>query len=451
MTKAATNSNTGALSKILRMLEDPRWFRRNVAIVLGIALVVRFTVAAAFWHSWIWQHKEVHDGWNLLAINLVDNGTLGFVPGQPTILRGPIFPLLEAPLYIAFGERYAAWSIILLLLDTVTCFLIMTLFRKLWGNIPALLAGLFYAINLPIIFYTAKIEQVTSILPFVVLYLYLISSWDKTYSCRWRPWALGLVSGLMILNKTVYLPIPIACSGLLIWSKRHELKRVSQLLPVALYLLVTAAVVVPWTARNYVVTGGKLIPVQALFWENEVQDVLYYDLSTEKGINRPQGGLLDYANERYRQMLIANGVSPVCPKAMTCAKWEYAREQVFRAVFLKKLRQDPGKIIRLKVENLWNFWVRAENWQKTRLLLAMQVPILGATIAGLAILLYKRQLHRVKYGLVIILVLWAEHCPVLAFGRYSLDLVPILGLIFGLSISTWVSPYLNSSISDGSC
>lgn len=192
-----------------------------------------------------WQHKVIHDGWKRLAVNLVDNGTLGFVPGQPTIMRRPIFPLIEAPLYIAFGERYAAWCISLLLLDTVTCFLIMILFRKLWGNLPALIAGLFYAVNLPIIFYTAKIEQVTSILPFVVLYLYRFSSWVKAYSCRWRPWVLGLVSGLMILNKTVHLPIPIACSALLIWSKRRELKRVSQLLPVALYLLVTAAVVAP--------------------------------------------------------------------------------------------------------------------------------------------------------------------------------------------------------------
>jgi hypothetical protein len=150
-------------------------------------------------------------------------------------------------------------------------------------------------------------------------------------------------------------------------------------------------------------------------------------------------------------MLIANGVSPDCPKSMACAKWEYAREQVFRVVFLKWLRDDPGKILRMKLENLWNFWVLAENWQKAKLFLAMQVPILGATIAGLAILLYKRQLHRVKYGLVIVLVLWAEHYPVLAFGRYSLDLVPILGLIFGLGISAWVSPYPNSSASDGSC
>ena len=77
-----------------------------------------------------------------------------------------------------FGEKYAGWCIRLLLLDTLTCFLVIYLFRKLWGNLPALLAGLFYAVNLPIIYYTSKISQVTSILPFVVLFMYLFSSWE---------------------------------------------------------------------------------------------------------------------------------------------------------------------------------------------------------------------------------------------------------------------------------
>jgi 4-amino-4-deoxy-L-arabinose transferase-like glycosyltransferase len=422
------------MSQIRQMLEDPR-FRRHVVVVLGIAVLVRLAVLAVFWHSWGWHHGEIPDAWNKLAINLVDSGTFGFAPGQSTIARGPIFPLVEVPLYLAFGQNYSGWSISLLLLDTLTCFIVITLFRKLWGNLPALFAGLFYALNLPIVYYTAKISQVTSILPFVVLYMYLFSSWEDKYSCRWRPWVLGLVSGLMILNKTVYLPIPIACSALLLWSKRIEFKRGAQLRPVALYLIVTAAVVAPWTIRNYLVTGGKLVPIQSMFWELNVQDVLYYDLSKEGGLDRPEGVTLNYFIQQERQMLIANDVNPDYVKSMNRAKWEYACERAYRAVYLEWLRRDPSKILRVKVRNLWNFWLRAENWQKTRLLILMQTPFLVAVTASLVILFRKQQLHRVKFGLVIILVLWAEHIVVFAWGRFSLDLVPILGLIFGLGVA----------------
>jgi 4-amino-4-deoxy-L-arabinose transferase-like glycosyltransferase len=433
------------MKRILHILEDPRRFRRHMIVVLGIAVLARFVVLAAFWPSWGWHFGEIPDSWNKIAINLVNSGTFGFVPGQSTITRGPVFPLVEVPLYLVFGERYAGWCISLLLFDTFTCFLIIILFRKLWGNLPALLAGLFYAVNLPIVYYTAKISQVTSILPFVALFMYLFSTWEKAYSCRWRPWVLGLVSGLMILNKTVYLPMPIACSALLVWSKRRELRHGLQLLPVALYLLVTTAVVCPWTIRNYLLTGGRLVPVQSLTWEVSVQDVLYYDLSKQEGLNHPEGMTLDYFLERERQMRIANGVSPDYPASMSHAKWEYACEQAYRTVYLTWLKQDPGKIVRVKIENIWNFWVRAENWQKTKLLILMQAPFLGGVMASLAILFYKRQVQQVKYGLVIILVLWAEYCLVFAWGRFSLDLVPILGLIFGLGISAYGTPDTNSS------
>lgn len=431
------------MNQIQQMLEDPRRFRRHAVIVIAIAIVMRLAVAGVFWHSWAWQHGEIPDSWNELAINLVDSGTFGFAPGQSSITRGPIFPLVEVPLYLAFGERYACWCISLLLFDVLTCALVIILFRRLWGNQPALLAGLLYAVNLPIIYYTAKISQVTSILPFVVVYLYLFSSWEFTYSSRWRPWVLGLVSGLMILNKTVYLPIPIACSALLIWSKRHELKRNLRLVPVAVYLVVTAAVVAPWMMRNYFLTGGRVVAVQSLFWELNVQDVLYYDLTKEKGLNRPVGTTLGYFIEQERQMLIANGVSPDYTKDVSRAKWEYMREEAFRTVYLQWLRQDPGKILRVKVENLWNFWVRAEDWQKTRLLILMEVPFLGVVIAGLVILFQRKQIHRVKFGLVIVLVLWAEHIPVFAWGRFSLDLVPILGLIVGLGAAAVGVPRAN--------
>jgi hypothetical protein len=209
--------------------------------------------------------------------------------------------------------------------------------------------------------------------------------------------------------------------------------------------VVTAAVVAPWTARNYVVTGGKLVPVQSMFWELNVQDVLYYDLTKEGGLDRPEGMTLDYFIGRERQMLVANGVSPEFPKNMSRAQWEYACERAYRAVYLNWFRQDPGKIFRVKVENIWNFWVRAENWQKTKLLILMQVPLLGAVMASLVILLRRRQLHRVKFGVIIVLVLWAEHFLVFAWGRFSLDLVPILGLIFGLGVAAKVIPQRDES------
>jgi hypothetical protein len=182
-------------------MDEPRLFRRFAVGIVVLALVARLAVFFHFWPTWTWHTGDVHDHWNKLAINWVTHGTFGFKPDEATIQRGPVLPLLEIPLYLLFGEKYAAWSIALLFFDTGTCLLLVLLARQLWGNRPALLAGLFYAVHLPIIYYSANIEQFTSAPPLVFLWFYLFSSWDLGSQKKWIPWALGLVSGVLMLNK----------------------------------------------------------------------------------------------------------------------------------------------------------------------------------------------------------------------------------------------------------
>src|SRR5437867_9341362 len=136
--------------------------------------------------------------------------------------------------------------------------------------------------------------QVTSIMPMVVIWLYLLCLWEKTYFNKWLPWVLGFVSGLMILNKTVYLPVPFVCSAVLLWIKRAEIHKIGHVTPIAAFLVTGVAVVAPWTYRNYLVTNGSIVPVQNMFWELVVQDVLYYDLDA----NRSDGDLLRYWIEK---------------------------------------------------------------------------------------------------------------------------------------------------------
>ena len=179
------------LKTVFKSMDEPRLFGRFAAAIVDWRSSRGWECFSAFWPTWVWHTGHVHDDWNKLAINWVTHGTFGFKPGEPTVQRGPIFPLLEIPLYLLFGENYAAWSIALLLFDTGTCLLLILLARQLWGNRAALLAGLFYSVHLPIIYYGASIEQFTSALPLVFLWFYLFSSWDLGSPKKWTPLALG--------------------------------------------------------------------------------------------------------------------------------------------------------------------------------------------------------------------------------------------------------------------
>ncbi len=419
-----------------RRMDEAELFGRFAATIVALALITRLGVLLCFWPTWVWHTGDVQDSWNLLAINWVTHGTFGFQPSEPTIQRGPIFPLLEIPLYLLFRENYAAWSIALLLFDTGTCLLLVLLARQLWGNRAALLAGLFYSVHLPTIYYGAMIQQFTSALPLVFLWFYLFSSWDLGPLKKWIPWALGLVSGLLMLNKTVYLPVTLASLVGIVWWKRKG-PQFKTILKQASIVLVTAALVVaPWTYRNYVVTEGALVPVQAYVWQLVWQKYVLADLDASEGADRSDGRSLDYILSRRAELF--DRVEDTSGVKLTGPKKELYDERVFRDQVFEWFRSKPTHFLENVTSNIWGFWVRAENLRKTLLMLSMQVVFLGAALLGFGLTIRYRQLLKIRFGLLLVLTLWAQHSLVLGWGRFSLDTVPVLAVVFGIGIDEWM-------------
>jgi Dolichyl-phosphate-mannose-protein mannosyltransferase len=434
---------TSWLKTAFTKMDEAGLFGRFTAAIVALALVTRLGVLLCFWPTWAWHTGHVQDHWNKLAINWVTHGTFGFRPDQPTILRGPVFPLLEIPLYLLFGENYAAWSIALLLFDTGTCLLLVLLARQLWGNRAALLAGLFYSVHLPIIYYTANIEQFTSVMPLVFLWFYLFSSWDLGIPKKGISWALGLVSGVLVLNKTVYLPVTFAGLALIVWLKRKELQFKTILRQVSIVLLAAALVVAPWTYRNYVVTQGALVPVQSLFWGLVWQKYVLSDLDATEGASRPDGRTLQYILSRRAELF--DSVEDTSGAKLTGPKRDLYDERVFRDQVLDWFRSKPTNFLKNVTSNIWGFWVREENLRKTLLMLSMQVVFLGAALLGFGLTVRYHQLLKIRFGLLLVLTLWAEYSLVLGWGRFSLDTVPILALVFGTGIDEWMKQKVSAN------
>ena len=82
--------------------------------------------------------------------------------------------------------------------------------------------------------------------------------------------------------------------------------------------------------------------------------------------------------------------------------------------------------------------MREENLRKTLLMLSMQVVFLGAALFGLWLTIRYHQLFKIRFGLLLVLTLWAEYSLVLGWGRFSLDTVPILAVVFGTGIDEWM-------------
>ena len=73
-----------------------------------------------------------------------------------------------------------------------------------------------------------------------------------------------------------------------------------------------------------------------------------------------------------------------------------------------------------------------------KVVVVMLAVFLGAALLGLGLTIRYRQLIKIRFGLVLVLTLWAEYSLVFGIGRYSLDTVPVLALVFGIGIDAWM-------------
>jgi 4-amino-4-deoxy-L-arabinose transferase-like glycosyltransferase len=345
--------------------------------------------------------------------------------------------VVAAALYLAFGERYAAWSIALLLLDTATCVLIAVLGRRAWGERAALLAGLYAALNVAVAYYTAQIEQFTIVLPLLFAWIWLFTLWSKDVRSLRLPAAIGAVSGLLVLTKTVYLFFPPAGAAAFLWLGRGKSPARAALPGAAIVLFVSALAVLPWAWRNHRVSGGRFIPVQALLWENLWANVYWDDLDRELGTRRPPGEMIEYLRAKQGELLARSGEPP--PRDWPAARKELHREDLYRKAYLEWLPGNIGTFVVGAAKNAWQFWFGAENRAKTLLFLALQAVPLAAAAAALLVLLRLGLVARVWCAALAVALLWSQYTLVLSMGRYSLDLVPALAVIFGAGADAWLA------------
>ena len=170
-----------------------------------------------------------------------------FPPGQ-------IFAL--GVIYRIFGPNVLAAELYNAVLASLTVVGIYLIARRLWGERPGRVAGVLAAI-LPSSFFGcivlgAEVPETFWLVLATWIYLKWVDSgfaWKDAIAC-------GLCLGVGALIRPTYLllPVPIGLHMLLSWPRKGK-----ALLCAIAMALGLAAVVAPWTWRNYKVTGGLIV------------------------------------------------------------------------------------------------------------------------------------------------------------------------------------------------
>ncbi len=226
--------------------------RNQTLAVLAVALLMRllvvWTVASHYPTTWFFR-RGMEMG--LLAKSVLAGQGLSSpfgVPTGPTAFIAPVYPLLVAAVFRVFGSDSAGSGLVIqsaqVLLNLLTILLMMRIARKLFGGRAALVAGLIWALSLPLI-WMPTIFWETSLSASLLIGLL---AW--ALRCGRQPsrgmWALlGLYAGFTALVNPALLLSVIAIVAWIAWQTREQAGKWP-----LMAVLVFAVVFAPWPIRN---------------------------------------------------------------------------------------------------------------------------------------------------------------------------------------------------------
>jgi len=366
------------------------------------------------------------DYWGALGRGLLKNGTLSYYPSdEPSIQRGPIYPLFVALCLFLSGDAFPqAIQIGQSLLFGGAAALSYASSLSLFGKRSALVAGLLTACHPFLIWYTSRIWVECLLIFFFSALIYATTRSAKTHSAYCHL-TIGTLIGILSLAKGVFLPFLIFIPLFyLFWQGKRA---------AFLIFLSGLIIVMPWTLRNYSITG-KIVPVHTLLGYNLQRGDDFIDHLDKAPFS--YGKLWHFSNRS--NAFFQDDKVPSIPIRW---KYEYAFDKASKDASLNRYKKEPFFLIEKMAYNSIAFWFLAHSELTTALFFFLQTPLILLFAYA-----FFRQIKSVAlisvFGLhgVIFLLYYLPHLPIIAFARLSVILIPLM-LIYASSLCAASAPF----------
>jgi hypothetical protein len=226
--------------------------RAGALAALALGLALRFAYS---WHAFRANYLPTSsDGYETIALSLLDRGEYALEPGRPTAMREPSFPLYIAGVYAVFGRRPEVVILIDGLLSVATGLLLWLSGRRLFGEVPALVALWTFMLLPTSVYYSAYFFRETWLCFWFGLLLWACLDWRaEVGDPAGARGALvgGVAAAVFGLGNSAVLPA-CALAGAGLWLAAPPRARTRR---AALYFAPLILAFGAWTARNWVVTG----------------------------------------------------------------------------------------------------------------------------------------------------------------------------------------------------
>ena len=213
----------------------------------------------------------------IFAQVFVQDGTYGFIPGEPSAYTQPLYGWFLVPVWWLFDGNWLAVGVAQILVAIAVAWLVFEIARRFVARRWALAAAVVATLHPYLVWHDVHVNrEIIDQLCAAALVLLTLQLADRP--TRRRAALLGVVSGLALLGNTRLVFIPLLCVVYLAFRR-------VPVLPLALVLVGAAVAVMPWVIRNEVNVGCFTITTdgRALWKANNPQT--YHLLSSGRWID----------------------------------------------------------------------------------------------------------------------------------------------------------------------
>jgi 4-amino-4-deoxy-L-arabinose transferase-like glycosyltransferase len=341
----------------------------------------------------------------------------GFTPyGLLIKRRAPLYPLMIGGLYAAFGEHVLLVQLLQCLFFATTCLLVFDLGRRLFNTRTGAIAGIVCAVHPLLLRYVADLHLETSFTFFMTLTLWLMVRFREKSTIA-RGAQVGAAAALASLTKALAILFPgLFAAGVVLSVLRARRAGGSARppwVPLLAMFAVMAAVISPWTVRNYKVTG-HFVPISTGMSDAFLRGYIF---------SKPEYALLE--KEPYTDAENESNAyfKALCRDAGT--EWEkddWETDKVLNAVAKSKLKGDPLGFVRKFSVGMFTFW-----YEMTTLKNSVIAGGLALVVWVFAVIGWRRARQERRQVWLLLLPAFYLNlllAALLALGRYSSPILP---------------------------
>jgi 4-amino-4-deoxy-L-arabinose transferase-like glycosyltransferase len=370
-------------------------------------------------------------GYALMAESMTSGDGFSLGTGEPTALRGPVYPVVLGTAFALTGDSLLAGQLLTAAFGALSVLLLCLLVDVFWGRRPALAAGLLAATFPPLLILNVAFFSEPVFLCLQLAALLGLVVYEREQRGLALPAAIGVVCGLATLTRSngllllvlLALAVGLATAG----GRRRALTAG------AVTIAAGALAIAPWSLRNAVVFD-QAVPLTTQSGEN-----MYSLFNDESKAGGADARLQDLAS--YQGGLVARGLD------------EAERDDALREKALEYALDDPGYLLEvIGVNGLRNLQLHDGAWTgfemyglfgvRDNLLWELLAPssylLYALAIAGVVVLVRNPALERPPWVFYVAPALLVLTATVMAAGsmRYRAPLDPVLLAFAGLALAT---------------